>query len=606
MRKVIVELREVMLRHGIDCYIVPSGDYHGSEYLNPYFKTREYASGFTGSAGTLVVTQDDAKLWTDGRYFIQAAEQLADSGITLMKMLEEGVPTVNEYLDELFGLWENENSESKTRVLGFDGMVLDYFRGASLQEIAAKHGVIINCDLDLVGEIWSDRPELKGSKIWKLPISSAGIESETKLNEVRELMNKSGATHHFIAGLAENAWLYNLRGSDVAYTPVFFSYTLISPDSVELFLLPGSYDEELIPPEVNVRDYFDAIDALKNLPSGTKLLMDPKSTTYAFFKAVPEDIEIIEALSPATRLKAIKNPVEIESTVNAHIKDGVAMVNFIYWLKKKMSDLAAGSNGDADALTEISASDYLEEMRKAQEGFIDLSFDTISGYASDGAIIHYKAVPETDKVLEPAGFLLVDSGGQYIDGTTDITRTIALGPLTDKMIESYTAVLRGHIALATAKFPDGITGAELDEITRAPLKEAGINYNHGTGHGVGHVLCVHEGPNSISSVGGKDQPIIPGMITSNEPGVYFEGEFGIRIESEILCKRVNDSDDADYDFRTITMCPLEPAAIDISKLTEEELKFVNDYHAEVLRALAPHLDQDVLAWLTNECKPLSI
>ena len=603
MKKEIIDLRDAMSNHGIDCYIVPSGDYHGSEYLNEYFKTRAFVSGFTGSAGTLVVTQDEARLWTDGRYFIQAAAQLEGTGIELMKMLEEGVPTVDEYLESIFigGADAAENAGAKCRVLGFDGRVLDNSRGIKYKEIVDKAGGEIKCDVDLAGEIWTDRPELKGSKVWELPLSSAGVDYEAKLAEVRKLMAEAGATHHFIAGLMENAWLYNLRGNDVNYTPVFFSFTMISPEGIKLFLLPGANDDGLVPEGVETRDYFDAIDSIRNLPAGARLLMDPKSTSYAFFAAVPEGVEVIEALSPITRLKAIKNPVEIESTINAHIKDGVAMVNFIYWLKKKMAE------GETE-LTEIAASDYLESMRKAQDGFIDLSFDTISGYAGNGAIIHYKATPETNKVLKPEGFLLVDSGGQYVDGTTDITRTIALGPLTDKMIESYTTVLRGHIALATSCFPDGTTGAELDVITREPLKEAGINYNHGTGHGVGHVLCVHEGPNSISEVGGKDQPIIPGMITSNEPGVYFENEFGIRIESEILCRVVeseSSDSDAHFNFQTITYCPLEPAAIDINMLRDEELAFINGYHKEVLETLSVHLAPEVREWLEEECKELT-
>ena len=600
MKKELIELREAMSKHGIDCYIVPSGDYHGSEYLNDYFKTRAFASGFTGSAGTLVVTQEEARLWTDGRYFLQAAAQLDGSGIELMKMLEEGVPTIDEYLDGLFEAAHVEGAPAY--VLGFDGMVLDNSRGEKYREIAEKHGATINCDYNLVGEIWTDRPKLKGAEIWNFPLSSAGIDYQTKIAQVRELMDATGATHHFIAGLAENAWLYNLRGKDVSYSPVFFSFTLIDPDGVTLFLLPGAAENCEIPDGVTVRDYFSAKDALGEIPAGSRLLMDPKSTSYAFFSAVPESVEIIEDLSPVTRLKAIKNPVEIESSINAHIKDGVAMVNFIYWLKKEVPDAAERmALGKAALPTEIYVSDYLEEQRRAQEGFIDLSFDTIAGYMEHGAIIHYKAEPETDKAIRPEGFLLVDSGGHYVDGTTDITRTIAVGPLTEKMIENYTAVLKGHIALATCKFADGVNGDTLDEITRAPLKEFGINYNHGTGHGVGHVLCVHEGPNSISSVGGKDQPILPGMITSDEPGVYYEGEFGIRIESEILCKV---ADDGDYDFRVITYCPLEPAAIDVNMLTDQELEFVNSYHAEVLDVLSPHLAPEVAEWLAEECKAL--
>lgn len=622
MRKELENLRSVMASHHIDCYIVPSGDYHGSEYLNDYFKTRKYISGFTGSAGTLLVTQDEAKLWTDGRYFIQAAEELMDSGIDLMKMQEPDVPTIEEYFEGLLSdSYANTPESGKAYTLGFDGMILDNSRGQKLQEIAEKYNAKIDFDNDLVGEIWTDRPALTGNKIWKLPLSSAGIDYETKIKQVRELMINKGVTHHFISGLAENAWLYNLRGSDVAYTPVFFSFSMITMDSVELFLLPETYDNDIIPEDVTIRNYFDIKTAIRTLPAGASLLMDPKSVSYAFFKCVPDGVEIIEDLSPVTRLKAIKNPVEIESTINAHIKDGVAMVNFIYWLKKKMAESASEGVAEKSALTEITASDYLEEQRRSQDGFIDLSFNTISGYAEHGAIIHYGATPETDKELKPEGFLLVDSGGQYIDGTTDITRTIALGPLSEKMISCYTSVLKGHIALATSEFQDGTTGDLLDDQTREPLKDVGLNYNHGTGHGIGHVLCVHEGPNSISAIGGKDQPIIPGMITSDEPGVYLEGEFGIRIESEILCKPMNpekissheNSDSCDkpenrkpswYEFQVITYCPFEPKAIDVSRLAEDELAFVNSYHEKVYKTLSPYLTPEVANWLKEECKPL--
>lgn len=606
MKTELLELRKRMTEKGIDYYIVPSGDYHGSEYLNDFFKTRKYVSGFTGSAGTLLVTQDEAKLWTDGRYFIQAEKELEGSGIDLMKMLEPGVPSIEEELDRILSSDSSSDAaqSEKKKVLGFDGMILDNRRGKAFQEIADKYDVSIDFDNDLVGDIWEDRPSLNGSSIWNLPLSSAGIDYSAKISQVRALMDEAGATHHFITGLAENAWLYNLRGRDVSYTPVFFSFTLISPEEVTLYLLPGTYDECEIPEGVNVRNYFIAKDDIKDLPKDSVLLMDPGSVSYAFFKCVPDNIKILEQLSPITRLKAIKNPVEIESTINAHTKDGVAMVNFIYWLKQFMKGCADGKYSAAP--TEIFASDYLESKRREQDGFIELSFDTISGYMDHGAIIHYSATQATDKELKPEGFLLIDSGGQYIDGTTDITRTVALGPLTDKMIECYTAVLKGHIALATSAFTDGFTGAELDQITRAPLKEKGLDYKHGTGHGVGHVLCVHEGPNSISEVGGKDQPIIPGMITSNEPGVYFEGEFGIRIESEILCKLADEQteDLPAYDFRTITYCPFEPAAINKDALTPEEVDFVNSYHKEVYETLSPHLSPEVAEWLKEECRPL--
>lgn len=622
MRKELVALREAMERYGIDIYLVPTGDFHGSEYLHDYFKTRRFVSGFTGSAGTLLVTKDEARLWTDGRYFIQAAMQLDGTGIDLMKDREPGVPSIKEYLEQAFDKISKEKCKDNEQegasecgpVLGFDGRTLPYETGSEYEELISKFNGSVVSDLDLVGEIWSDRPELKGNKIWELPLSSAGLPFETKIAQVRELMEKAGADYHLITTLDDNAWLFNLRGSDVERTPVFFSYTLITPDEVILYCFKDECPAEIIPEGVTVKNYFDSLDILsicmdiEKLPDDASLLMDGKSVPYAIMGAIPDGVNIIlDDVIPTSRLKACKNPVEIESTKAAHINDGIAMVNFIYWLKNSIEK--EGNAGEpfrvgaptSDPMTEIGASDYLEKQRASLPGYLDLSFDTISGYMEHGAIVHYGATPETNAKLRPEGFLLVDSGGQYETGTTDITRTIALGPLTDKMKECYTTVLKGHADLAMAKFNDGTTGLELDKITKAPLDAYGISYNHGTGHGVGHVLCVHEGPQRINSI--SEECIIPGMITSNEPGYYPEGEFGIRIENEILCVKCDDQDGA-YCFENLTCCPYERDAIIKDMLTDDEISYIDDYHAWVFDSLKENLKPEVRDWLETVCMPL--
>ena len=591
MRKELIALREKMKACGVDAAVIPTGDFHGSEYIHDYFKARAFFSGFTGSAGTLAVTQDWAGLWTDGRYFLQAGMQLKDSGIDLMKMGEPGVPTLTEKLGELL-------SEGMT--LAFDGRVVPALEGEALGSAAASRGAAVNSDFDPAEGIWEERPLLDGKPARLFPLSSSGITYQEKIKEVRALMSRRGAGYHLITGLEENAWLYNLRGDDVKHTPVFFSFTLIGPEETALYVFPGSgITEDTFGGDVTVKEYFDIWDDVRAIPAGASLLVDADRASFSMLRAIPEGVDVIKAPSPATLLKAVKNPVEIGSTRNAHLKDGVAMVEFIYWLKKTMAD---PSYDPSKGLTEISASDYLEARRREKEGCTDLSVDTICGYMSDGAIIHYSATPETDRALEPHGFLLVDSGGQYLDGTTDITRTFALGPVTEKMKDCYTAVLKGHIQLAMAQFPDGVTGVELDKITRAPIRAIGLDYNHGTGHGVGHVLSVHEGPNNISEKRGA-APIIPGMITSDEPGVYLEGEFGIRIEGEILCVALNEKDaqDCDYGFEMLTLCPYEPAAIKKELLTQEELDWLNAYHRHVYEALSPHLSPEIAEWLKTEC-----
>lgn len=567
MRKELIALRQKMQENGFDAYIIPTTDFHRSEYVHDHFKCREYISGFTGSAGTLLVTTEEALLWTDGRYFLQAENQLKGSGIKLMKMGQPDVPTMIEYLESIM---------TEDHILAFDG------RLCSPSDIPEDMFTMVT-DADLVGEIWRERPAINPSEIYPLDLSVTGESSESKLARLRAAMAEKGADFHIITALDEIAWLYNLRGSDVKHTPVFFAYALITAGEDFLYTMK----EDLHAPG-NHLPYEQFMTDIEALPPGT-VLLDKSTTGYAIIDALPEHLEIISAEDPVLEMKAIKNQAEISATKNAHIKDGVAMVSFIHWLKQ---------NGEG--LTEIDASDKLEDFRKSREGFTDLSFDTISGYAGNGAIIHYSATEDTNKTLKSEGLYLVDSGGQYEDGTTDITRTIAMGPLTDNMKLHYTAVLKSHIALCTAKFTPGTTGAELDAIARKPLLEIGLNYNHGTGHGVGHLLGCHEGPQSISP---RDttHPILPGMINSCEPGVYIEGSHGIRLENELLCI---ETDSGLYGFEPITFCPFDRDAIVAENLTKDELAWLNFYHAKVFETIGPLVDGEIKKWLQEATKEI--
>lgn len=557
-----------MREHNIDAYLIQTNDFHGSEYMNPYFKCREFMSGFTGSAGTMLVTKEEACLWTDGRYFLQAEKQLSGSGIRLMKSGEPGVPTIMDYLRQKL---------SDDETLGFDGRVTSI--SPEIESICS-----ICSEYDLVGEIWTGRPAIKPSRIYPLSESVTGKSVESKLGTLRTFMQQKGYDYFLTTNLEEIAWLYNLRGNDIPHTPVFFAFLLVTPEEDRLYVLDSSFKKQKTYP------YTQFFDDIKQIPAG-RLLMKRDAVNYAVLKALPSNVEVVSQTSPLALMKCRKNETEIACTKNAHIKDGAAMAEFLCWLKSNI--------GKAE-ITEITASDYLEKCRCMQDGCFDLSFDTISGYAENGAIIHYSATPETNKTLKPEGFLLVDSGGQYLDGTTDITRTIALGPLTEEMKQHYTAVLKGHIALATARFVKGTTGSDLDRLARKPVNDIGLNYNHGTGHGVGHILSCHEGPQTISPRG-SSVPILPRMICSNEPGIYVEGSHGIRLENEILCI---ESADGMYEFETITFCPFDRDAIIKENLTADELDWLNAYHFQVYQRIIPLISSNTKKWLEEATKPL--
>ena len=576
MKQEITRLRAVMKEHGLDGYLVPTTDFHGSEYVNDYFKCRQYLSGFTGSNGTLLVTEDDARLWTDSRYFIQAAKQLDGTGISMMQCQQPGVPEIEDYLPTIAG---------EGFKLGFDGRIVSFQNG---EKYAASCEVVY--DLDLVDEIWENRPAIKASKIYALPDSVTGEKATFKLSRVQKTLAEDGIDYHLITSLEDIAWLFNLRAGDVADTPVFFAFALLTPKDARLYILDETFDPALVPVGVTVLPYLQVFEDLKGLASG-KCLLNKRLVSYSLMQSIPETVEVVNGAGPIELMKAIKNSVEIAATRHAHIKDGAAMANFIYWLKK---------NAGKMEITEVSASEYLKQCRYAQDGLIELSFETMAGYGVNAASIHYDTQLGHPCYLKDEGLLLVDSGGQYIDGgTTDITRTISLGTLTREMQEHYTMVLQAYLALEHAQFTAETTGRELDQLPREKVKAAGSCYQYDTGHGVGHILSVHEGPRMI---GPTDNHILPGMITSNEPGIYIEGSHGVRIESELLCV---ENPDGSRSFECITMCPLDRAAILPELLTDEELTWVNAYHREVYQKLAPLLEEDIKRWLAEETKEIT-
>ena len=591
MRQQLVDLRAVMAKHGVDYCLVPSNDFHGSEYLSSHFKARKWVSGFTGSAGTLLVGKDWAGLWTDGRYFLQAADQLAGSGIELMKMGEPGVPTLNDYL---------EKHLQQGNVLAFDGRVVSTRQEMGLRKLAEKCGASIACEDDLVGEIWTDRPALSAEPAFELPAEVVGKSRGGKLMDLRAALAKEGADAVVIASLMDVCWLMNLRGADVACTPVMLSFAAVTAEEAVLFVNPAVLSEEirrnLENDGVTIRNYEDVYDFVRNLADGSKVMMNLNVVNSKLKTCVPEGVEIIDKADPTTLPKACKNEKEVDNFRIAHIKDGAAVTKFMRWVKTNVGKI------DMD---EISVAEKLEAFRKEQPGYIGPSFEPIMGYGPHGAIVHYSATKESCAKLEAKSFLLSDTGAHFIEGSTDITRTYALGELTDDEKRFYTLVLKGNLQLGNAQWKAGCTGANLDYLAREPLWRLEADYNHGTGHGVGYILSVHEGPQSIHWGRGSATPLEVGMITSNEPGFYLEGAFGVRLENLTVVKEVESNSYGRFlRFETLTMVPFDLDAIIPELLGEECRALLNAYHAKVRKTLKPYLTDEENAWLADATRAI--
>lgn len=584
----IENIRDLMKEKNIYAYIVPSSDYHQSEYVGDYFKSREFMSGFTGSAGTLIISMDEAGLWTDGRYFIQAENELKDSGIKLFKMGEEGVPTIEEYLLEKL---------PKNSTLGFDGRVMSVKEGQSLANKLAFQGINIEYKYDLVNDIWEDRCSLPTEKAFLLGTEYSGESFSDKLSRIRAVMKEKKATTHILASLDDIAWLFNIRGRDVKSNPVVLSYAVISIDSVYLFIDKNKIGEdiraELSKENVQIKGYEEVYEFIKKIEENEVVLIDTSKVNYAIYNNIPSNVQKIEERNPSILFKSIKNEIELKNIRNSHIKDGVAFTKFMYWLKNNIGKIE---------ITEISATQKLEEFRREQDKFIEPSFSTIAAYKDHAAMMHYSATEESNYKLEPRDLFLVDSGGQYFDGTTDITRTIALGPIPENVRKDFTNVVRGMIRLSKAKFLYGCRGYNLDILARGPLWEEGVDYKCGTGHGIGFVLNVHEGPNGFRWKVREDIDdsciLEEGMVTTNEPGVYVENSHGIRIENEIVVRKAEKNEYGQFmDFEVITFAPIDLDAIDESLILKDEKVYLNNYHKQVYDKISPYLNEEEKQWL---------
>lgn len=589
----LAALRAEMAARGIDAYLVVTDDFHASEYVGAHFKARAWLSGFTGSAGTLVVLADRAALWTDGRYFLQASQQLAGSGIELMRDGQSGVPPLADFLRDAVP----ENGR-----IGFDSRTISLSLARSIAAKTNDKHIRFSGDEDLVSLIWADRPALSCEPLWPLDAKYAGFTRAEKLAQARKKMAALGADVFVIPALDEIAWLLNLRGGDVLYTPVFLSFLLLSQDRATLCVQRAAVSDEiasaLAADGVTLAPYDDIYRLVAALPAGTRVLIDGSRANYRLTQSVPSSASMVEQTSPLQLMKAIKHPLEQENERKAHLIDGVAVTRFIYWLKH---------NVGKQRITELSAAAKLTALRAEGEGFLDQSFEPIVAFADHGAIVHYDPTPETDVEMEPRSFCLADTGGQYLTGTTDITRTIALGALTEEEKRIYTLVLRGHLQLGAAKFLYGCTGENLDVLARSPLWEAGLDYNHGTGHGVGFVLGVHEGPERVHWRIRKEHTVIEeGMIFSNEPGMYLAGKFGVRTENLVLARDAGSNEYGRFlALEPLTLVPYDRDAIDVSLLTSRDVSLLNDYHARVFAALSPYLSGDELSWLEEVTAPLA-
>ena len=587
----VAKLRSWMEENGFTAFVFPSGDPHNSEYVADHWKSREWISGFSGSAGTAVVTLEHAALWTDSRYFIAAEKELNGTGFQLMKLRVEGTPSVSEWL-------ASELSTYEKAVVGLDGNVNSFAEVAAMeQELATKGNITVRTDADPMAELWTDRPVIPDNMVSLHPLEYSGESTSSKVSRVRKHLLDCGADGLLVTALDEIAWVLNLRGSDVHCNPVFVSYLLISPEKVTLYInnvkLPDDVKAYLMSEHIDVQAYESVVEGLR-LYAGKSLLVDMTSTNYSLATAVPFE-KVCSGVSPIVSMKAVKNKVEQDGFRAAMLRDGVAEVKFLAWLKSAV---------EAGGQTEISLDERLTALRAEQPKFKGISFDTIVGYEAHGAIVHYEATPETDIPVEPHGLVLIDSGAQYLDGTTDITRTIALGELTEEQRRVYTLVLKGHIQLDICRFPAGACGSQIDALARAPMWREGYNYMHGTGHGVGSYLNVHEGPHQIR-MEWRSAPLQAGMTVTNEPGIYLEGKFGVRIENTLLIVPAETTAFGDFlKFETLTLAPIDTAPIVLEMLSTEEREWLNNYHRRVYESLSPYLEGNEKEWLRKATLPI--
>ncbi len=579
-------LRQLMEEKGIDVYVVPTADFHQSEYVGEHFKARAFMTGFTGSAGTAVFTKDEAGMWTDGRYFIQAAQQMDGSGVMLRRMGEPGVPSVEEYVNMVL---PNEG------VIGFDGRTVGVDEGQAYADIAAdKRGTVVY-DCDLVDSIWQDRPPLSEKPAFLLDIQYAGETTESKLGRVREVMKQAGASRHIITSLDDTGWLLNVRGDDVEYFPLLLSYTVVNMDTVDLYADERKFNTEILEEfkknHVCIHPYNDVYEAVKEFSADDVVLIDPRRMNYALYNNIPENVKTVKQENPTVLMKAVKNDVEIENIRKAHIKDGVAHTKFMYWLKNTVGK---------EVITELSASDKLEALRAEQENFLWPSFEPICAYKEHGAIVHYTSTPETNVELKEGALFLTDTGGHYYEGSTDITRTVALGEISQEEKDHFTAVAVSMLNLADVRFLYGCTGMNLDYVAREPFWRQNLNFNHGTGHGVGYLGNIHEPPTGFRWQFRPNEihPFEANMIITDEPGIYIEGSHGIRTENELLvCKGEKNEYGQFMYFEPITFVPIDLDAINPDLMTEKEKKLLNDYHKKVYELIAPHLAEEEKEWL---------
>lgn len=588
-------MKEILKKAGIDFYLVPTADFHNSEYVNDYFKVREFLSGFTGSNGTLVISQKETGLWTDGRYFVQAEKELKGSGIVLYRMAEEGVPTIEEYLNKYV---------EKGQTVGFDGRVVDAAFGRKLEKILSDRSVTFAYDTDLADSLWTERPDMPASHLWVVPEEQCGRTVAQKLADVRAAMEKEYASHLMLAKLDDIMWLYNVRANDVECNPVALAYTFISENAAVVFVQAKALTKEAKAHfdkyGVQVRDYTEIVDFLEHYELQGKVMCACNDMNYLLFKVLEKRGTILDRENPTAILKAVKNSVELENLRKYYLLDSVVLTKFLFWMKK---------NAGKQPMDEYSAAMKLDKMRSEIEGFLDLSFPTISAFKENAAMMHYSATKEDKKDIDTDGFYLVDSGGQYIGGTTDVTRTIALGNVTDEMKKHFSKVASGMLRLADTKFLYGCTGKNVDIMAREPLWECYMDYKCGTGHGIGYILNVHEGPQNIRwrfNPGVTEAVLEEGMIVSDEPGVYIEGSHGIRTENILeIVKETKNGDGQFMGFRHLTFVPIDLDAIDTQYMEPSDVRKLNAYHAEVYKKLEPFFEGDEKEMLKNATREVS-